>query len=42
MTSNIEAEMPLENLDLSAPPEHSRASLLGMLEEAENLHQTNH
>jgi len=34
--THLEAEMPLENLDLSAPPDHARASLLKMLEEAEN------
>lgn len=34
--SHLEAEMPLENLDLSAPPDHSRAALLQKLTEVEN------
>jgi len=34
--SHLEAEMPLENLDLGAPPDHAKASLLKMLTEVEN------
>lgn len=34
--SHLETEMPLENLDLSAPPEHSKAALLQKLTEVEN------
>lgn len=34
--SHLEAEMPLENLDLTAPPDHAKASLLQKLTEVEN------
>merc|ERR1719460_2765701 len=34
--SHLEAEVPLENLDLTAPPDHARASLLQKLTEVEN------
>jgi len=34
--SHLEAEMPLENLDLSTPPDHAKASLLQKLTEVEN------
>jgi hypothetical protein len=33
---HLEAELPLENLDLSAPPDHAEASLLQKLTEVEN------
>lgn len=33
---HLEAELPLENLDLSAPPDHAMASLLQKLTEVEN------
>jgi len=33
---HLEAEVPLENLDLTAPPDHARASLLKKLTEVEN------
>merc|ERR1719197_1121647 len=34
--SHLEAEVPLENLDLSAPPDHAKTSLLQKLTEVEN------
>lgn len=34
--NHLEAEMPLENLDLDAPPDHAKASLLQKLTEVEN------
>merc|ERR1719162_428591 len=34
--AHLEAEMPLENLDLSTPPDHAKASLLQKLTEVEN------
>lgn len=34
--AHLEAEVPLENLDLSTPPDHAKASLLQKLTEAEN------
>jgi hypothetical protein len=34
--SHLEAEMPLENLDLSAPPDHAKTTLLQKLTEVEN------
>jgi len=34
--SHLEAEMPLENLDLRSPPDHAKESLLKKLTEAEN------
>jgi len=34
--SHLEAEMPLENLDLSSPPDHAKESLLKKLTEVEN------
>jgi hypothetical protein len=34
--SHLEAEMPLENLDLRAPPDHAKDSLLKKLVEVEN------
>jgi len=34
--AHLEAQMPLENLDLSSPPDVSKASLLKMLTEVEN------
>jgi len=33
---HLEAEMPLENLDLTSPPDHAKASLLQKLTEVEN------
>lgn len=33
---HLEAEMPIENLDLRAPPEHAKAALLEKLTEVEN------
>jgi len=34
--SHLEAEMPMENLDLNSPPDHVKASLLEKLTEVEN------